>query len=336
MDPALYKNHVTPRGLKYHYFFSPPDSSGLKPTLVFLHGFPSNAHEWRHQVGFFVEHGYGVLAPDLLGYGGTDKPTDVAAYAKSLMSADIIAIMDKEGIVNTKVYAVGHDWGCGLTSGLANFYPARFAGFAFLAVGYLPPTPDYNFEAFNAGAKALVGYECFGYFYFFGEEGADKIIADHTYKERCTQIDAFLSIVYPHDSKMWLTHIAPRDKFKEWVLSRKVTPPPSYLTQNDLDVHKAELLEGGLAGPLCWYKQCTTGMVAEDDKLVPKENYIIKQPVFFAATLDDHVCRPEIGLFSLKPGCPNLTIKEYHTDHWVQLAAPEQLNKDLLEWIESQ
>lgn len=110
MDPASYKNHVTPRGLKYHYFFNPADPSGLKPTLVFLHGFPSNAHEWRHQVGFFVQRGYGVLAPDLLGYGGTDKPTDVATYAKSLMSADIIAIMDKEGVANTKVYAIGHDW----------------------------------------------------------------------------------------------------------------------------------------------------------------------------------------------------------------------------------
>ncbi|KAF7374032.1 hypothetical protein MSAN_00283900 [Mycena sanguinolenta] len=328
----LYQPHTRislhPRGLKYHYLFSPADSSGLKPTLVFLHGFPSNANEWRHQIRFFLGRGYGVLAPDLLGYGGTDKPTDVAAYAKSLMSADIIAIMDEEGITKTKVYAVGHDWGCALISGLATFYPARFAGFAFLAVGYLAPTPDYNFEAFNASAKALVGYECFGYFYFFAEEGADKIIADH--------IGTFLSILYPHDSKMRLAHMAPRDKIKDWVLSRKMTPPPSYLTQDDLDVHKAELLEGGLAGPLCWYKQYTTGMVAEDDKLVPKENYVIKQPVFFAATLNDHICPPEVGLVSLKPGCPNLTIKEYHTDHWVQLAAPEQLNKDLLEWIESQ
>ncbi|KAJ7840987.1 alpha/beta-hydrolase [Mycena leptocephala] len=318
MDPASYKDFVTPRGFKYHYFFSSADSSGSKPTLVFLHGFPSNAHEWRHQVGFFVQRGYGVLAPDLLGYGGTAKPTNVAAYAKSLMH---------EGIANTKVYAIGHDWGCALTSGLATFYPTRFAGFGFLSVGHLAPTPDYDFEAFNAGIKAIVGYQCFGYWYFFAE-GADKIIANH--------IGAFLNILYPHDPKTWLTDMAPRDKLKNWVLSHKVTPPPSYLTQEDFDVHKAELLEGSLAGPLCWYKQYTTAMVAEDDKLVPKENYIIKQPVFFAATLNDYICRPEWGLLTLKPGCPNLTIKEYHTDHWVQLAVPEQLNKDLLEWIEGQ
>jgi hypothetical protein len=53
--------------------------------------------------------------------------------------------------------------GCALISGLAIFYPTRFAGFAFL--GYLAPTTDYNFEAFNAGGvKALIRYECFGYF----------------------------------------------------------------------------------------------------------------------------------------------------------------------------
>lgn len=96
--------------------------------------------------------------------------------------------------------------GCALISGLATFYPARFAGFAFLAVGYLAPTPDYNFEAFIAGANALVGYECFGYFQcvlsdlglyvsyqtgsFYAEEGADKIIADHVRRIRLKSSDS--------------------------------------------------------------------------------------------------------------------------------------------------
>lgn len=106
MDPASYKTTTTPRGIKYAYFFIPAKPG--KPNLVFLHGFPSSAYDWRHQVAFFVNQGFGVLAPDLLGYGGTDKPTETAFYARSLMSADIISIMDKEDI-NTKVYAIGHD-----------------------------------------------------------------------------------------------------------------------------------------------------------------------------------------------------------------------------------
>lgn len=160
MDPSSYKNAITPRGINYAYFFSPAKSG--KPTLVFLHGFPSNAYGWRYQVDFFVKQGFGVLAPDLLGYGGTDKPTETAFYGKNLMSADIISIMDKEHI-GGQVYAIGHDWkapfclsaaavhvltdswsrGCAVASGLANFYPDRFAGFAFLVVGYNPPNPAF-------------------------------------------------------------------------------------------------------------------------------------------------------------------------------------------------
>ncbi|KAJ7023605.1 Alpha/Beta hydrolase protein [Mycena alexandri] len=327
MDPALYKNFVTRRHINYNYFFSPAASN--KPTLVFIHGFPSNAHEcWRYQVVFFVKLGYGVLAPDLLGYGGTDKPTEVASYAKSLMAADIISIMDKEDInSNLKVYAIGHDWGCALTSGLATFYPTRFAGFAFLAFGYLTPNPEFEIESFYQGYDALAGHECFGYWHFFKEDGADKIIADH--------MDAFMSILYPQKSETWLTDMAPRDKLKAWILSDRVTPPPSYLTQEDFNRQKAELLEGGMAGPLCWYKQYATGVVAQDDKLAPKENYIIKQPVFFAAAHEDHICVPKAVLFTMKDSCPNLTVRDYQTDHWVQLAAPEKVNTDLLAWIES-
>ncbi|KAJ6626483.1 Alpha/Beta hydrolase protein [Mycena sp. CBHHK59/15] len=344
MDPSLYKNIVTRRGINYHYFFSPaaPD----KPTLVFIHGFPSNAYEcWRHQVVFFVKHGYGVLAPDLLGYGGTDKPTEVASYAKSLMAADIISIMDKEDInTNSKVYAIGHDWGvllsfphrrtntqplrgCALTSGLATFYPSRFAGFAFLAFGYLTPNPEFEIESFHRVFDTLAGHECFGYWHFFKEDGADKIIADH--------MDAFMSILYPQKSETWLTDMAPRDKLKAWILSDRVTPPPSYLTQEDFNRQKAELLKGGMAGPLCWYKQYATGVVAQDDKLAPKENYIIKQPVFFGAAHEDYICIAKAVLITMKDSCPNLTVRDYQTDHWVQLAAPEKVNTDFLKWIES-
>lgn len=52
--------------------------------------------------------GYGLIVPDLLGYGGTDKPTDLESYVGSGHAQDIIDILDKEGI--DKVIGVGHDW----------------------------------------------------------------------------------------------------------------------------------------------------------------------------------------------------------------------------------
>ncbi|KAJ6474022.1 alpha/beta-hydrolase [Mycena vitilis] len=328
MDPASYKDLVTHRGINYHYFFSP--AAGDKPTILFLHGFPSNAYgSWHHQVSFFVQRGYGVIAPDLLGYGDTDKPTDVALYTKSLMAGDIISILDRdEEDIKGKVYGIGHDWGgCALTSGLATLYPSRFTGFAFLAAGYHPPNPQFELESFYRAYDALAGHECLGYYHFFGADGADKIIADH--------MDAFLSIMYPEKPENWLTDMAPRGKIEEWIVGGKITPPPAYLTQDDFDREKAELLKGGMAGPLCWYKQYTTGAVAQDHQLVPKENYILKQPVFFAAAHEDYICPPQVALDGMRKWCPNLTVRDYQTDHWVQLAAPDQVNTDLLQWIEN-
>lgn len=106
MDPSLSKNFKTSRGVNYHYYFSPAQDG--KVTLFFAHGFPSNANSWHKQASFFRNLGYGVLVPDLLGYGETDKPMDTESYRFKFMVVDITEIFDHEKI--EKVVAIGHDW----------------------------------------------------------------------------------------------------------------------------------------------------------------------------------------------------------------------------------
>lgn len=107
MDPALYKDVITSRGLKYHYYFSPA-SPPTNPTILFVHGFPSTANDWRYQVAYFKALGYGLVVPDMLGYAGTDKPVDTAAYQASLICKDLVDILDAEEI--RQPIAIGHDW----------------------------------------------------------------------------------------------------------------------------------------------------------------------------------------------------------------------------------
>lgn len=57
------------------YAYSYVRAVALKPTFLLLHGFPSANYEWRHQIKFLSSRGFGVLAPDLLGYGDTDSPS---------------------------------------------------------------------------------------------------------------------------------------------------------------------------------------------------------------------------------------------------------------------
>lgn len=105
-DPSLYKDLYTSRGLKYHYYFS--QSQDDKPYLLFLHGFPSTSHDWRYQIDFFGSQGYGLVVPDMLGYGNTSKPTDPNDYKSSLLTQDLVEILDAENL--GKVVAIGHDW----------------------------------------------------------------------------------------------------------------------------------------------------------------------------------------------------------------------------------
>jgi len=57
---------------------------------------------------FFQEKGYGLIVPDLLGYGGTAKPANVEADLSRLIVKDIVDILDAERI--QKVIEFGNDW----------------------------------------------------------------------------------------------------------------------------------------------------------------------------------------------------------------------------------
>lgn len=64
-----------------------------KPYILFLHGFPDSSFSWRHQIGYFSNRGYGLIVPDLLGYGGTSKPEEVEAYRLKKMSEEVVGIL---------------------------------------------------------------------------------------------------------------------------------------------------------------------------------------------------------------------------------------------------
>jgi len=93
-------------GTKYAYVYVPAKDS--KPTMLLLHGFPSSSYDWRHQLKSLTELGYGVLAPDLLGYGDTDRPTEIEKYKFKQMVAHVTEILDKESLKT--VIGVAHDW----------------------------------------------------------------------------------------------------------------------------------------------------------------------------------------------------------------------------------
>lgn len=80
MDSYSYSRFTTSRSLTYSYIHIAPSPEGPGEYNLFLHGFPSSSYDWRHQISFFQQEGYGIIVPDLLGYGGTSKPLETSLY----------------------------------------------------------------------------------------------------------------------------------------------------------------------------------------------------------------------------------------------------------------
>ncbi len=83
--------------------------AGDGPVVVLLHGFPEFWYSWRFQFAPLVEAGYRVVAPDMRGYGRSDKPRGWRAYRVEALAADIAQLVDAVGA--SEVTLVGHDWG---------------------------------------------------------------------------------------------------------------------------------------------------------------------------------------------------------------------------------
>ena len=103
-------------------------------AVVLLHGFPDSAWLWRHQIPHLTDAGYRVIAPDLRGFGGSDKPRSVDDYTLRRHAGDVRAIVDHFGI--DRVHVVGHDWGAALTWYLGIVDPGLFRTATVLSVGH--------------------------------------------------------------------------------------------------------------------------------------------------------------------------------------------------------
>lgn len=78
-------------------------------VIVFVHGMPTNSWLWRKIIPQLTAVGLRVIAPDLLGFGASDKPTDLSEYTLEKQSKRIIALLDQLGI--QKWTQVAHDLG---------------------------------------------------------------------------------------------------------------------------------------------------------------------------------------------------------------------------------
>lgn len=84
--------------------------------VVLLHGFPESWISWRHQIAALAPR-FRVVAPNLRGYGDSDRPRGVEAYRLPRLVADVVGLVRALGRERANI--VGHDWGGGIAWALA-------------------------------------------------------------------------------------------------------------------------------------------------------------------------------------------------------------------------
>lgn len=92
---------------------------GEGPLVLLLHGFPQFWWTWRHQLVGLAGAGFRVVAPDLRGYGASDKPP--RGYDGYTLSADVAGLIRALGERDAVI--VGHDWGGLLAWSLTAMHP---------------------------------------------------------------------------------------------------------------------------------------------------------------------------------------------------------------------
>lgn len=76
---------------------------------LLLHGFPEAAYSWRHQLPLLKQMGFTAWAPNLRGYGRTERPPKTADYHLDRLREDVAALVDAAGA--RTVTLIAHDWG---------------------------------------------------------------------------------------------------------------------------------------------------------------------------------------------------------------------------------
>ena len=120
--------------------------TGEGAPVMLLHGFPDSHKLWRHQVSALNAHGFRTIAPDLRGFGESDKPEGVEHYALLNVTEDLRLTLDALGIEKTHV--VGHDWGAVTAWAFASLYPDRVESLVALSVGHPAALQSVGWEQY--------------------------------------------------------------------------------------------------------------------------------------------------------------------------------------------
>jgi pimeloyl-ACP methyl ester carboxylesterase len=313
-------HHVQTETLRQHVL-----EAGEGPLVILCHGFPELSWSWRAQVEALAAAGYRAVAPDMRGYGGTDKPNRVEDYTLLHLVGDMVALVQALG--EKQAVVVGHDWGAPVAWNCALMRPDLFRAVAGLSV---PFTPRRVGRPPLETWREIVKSKGLGQFYMldFQRPGAE---AEFEADVRANLTRAFWAYDGTTPDALRSTGFYPEgETFLSAVKGPGERPP--WMSSEDLDRYVQAFEAGGFRGPVNWYRN----MDRNHELTAWVQDRKIEVPALFLVGEKDPV-RNYTGFAEaeLKRWVPNLVDKQVlpGAGHWVQQERADEVNAALLGFL---
>ncbi|MDP8906370.1 MAG: alpha/beta hydrolase [Thermoproteota archaeon] len=269
---------------------------GDSPLIVFLHGFPEFWYSWRHQIPFFAQN-FKVVAPDMRGYGDTDKPKEIKEYKIGKLSRDIIELIHSFG--KESAIIVGHDWGGIIGWSIAMIAPNVVEK---LIVMNAPHPLVFKKNAFRSLAQMKKSWYMF---FFLLQKVPEKVLSSNDFK------------ILRH---FFESSIKRKDRFTQGDIEEYVSAWRKYGSTGltgGINYYRANLISmfwknHGESTPYPKIKNPTLMIWGENDS-------------FLGIEMTENTQKSVEAPFLLKliPGC----------GHWVQQEAPDEVNQIMYEFL---
>jgi len=298
---------------------------GDGPLIVCVHGWPELWYSWRHQMEHFAARGFTVAALDVRGYGGSSKPTDIAAYSLTEITSDVAAVIDEVGGGSAIVF--GHDWGAPIAYNTARLHADKVRAVAGLSVPYAPIGENNPLEMW----KQLYPDKFFYQTYICNEPGVAEA-------EMSANSGKALRMIYYAASGSADRSLFQEKGPDEGLLDGLVDPDPfpAWLSPDELAIYAEAFDTGGWHGPFNRYRAQPIDAV----EIGPMPDPNLHQPAtFIGGELD--------GVRNFVPGIDMYDYAGNSIDdlrgttvvpgagHWVQQEAPDATNAALEAFIDT-
>ncbi|HEY0801167.1 MAG TPA: alpha/beta hydrolase [Steroidobacteraceae bacterium] len=269
-----------------------------------------------------------AVAPDMRGYGETDRPAEIERYTLFQLVGDMVGVLDSLGEKNAVI--AGHDWGAPVAWHAALMRPDRFRAVVGLSVPYRPRGSVAPTTVMPQNAEAL-----FYQLYFQSPGVAEaELEADARMAMRKILYSGSGDVPRrnPGGSASGVGMVPRAGGF----LTRMPNPDalPAWLSDADVDFYVRQFQHSGFRGGLNWYRNIDRNW----ELMAPYAGAPITVPaLYMAGDLDLVVSFPRMKevIADLARFIPNLrgTIMLPGCGHWTQQERPHEVNKAMIDFL---